>query len=151
MLEHIGEVANSPFIVPVAGCAMILGMSVASGWAEVQKRRVQSQERLAAIASGVPIPPTPEELAITHGKPTQSMVRRRANLRLAASILLASSAGLIAFFFFLSWILHERDVLCGAAAAIIPLAIGLGIWWDVAQQDKDIAKATENIVPNFGD
>ncbi len=133
------NVADSPFIVPVAGCAMILGMAVASSWSEVRKRQIRSQERLTAIAHGVTLPPTEEELAIIHGKPTQSLVRRRANLRLAANILLAGSAGIALFFVVLAAILQVRPVLCGAAAALIPLAIGLGIWWDVRKQDEDFA------------
>src|SRR5579875_2121588 len=88
----------SPFIIPVAGCAMVLGIVVAGVWSGVRTREIQSRERLEAIARGVPIPPTPEELAITHGKPSASVARRRANIRLTGIVLLATAVGLIAFF-----------------------------------------------------
>src|SRR5580698_10490128 len=86
---------NSPFIVPVAGCLMILGIVATSMWAGVRSREMQSRERLEAIARGVPIPPTPEELAMTHGRPTLDLRRRRANIRLAGVVLLATAVGLI--------------------------------------------------------
>ncbi|MES2389994.1 MAG: hypothetical protein V4555_00025, partial [Acidobacteriota bacterium] len=60
---------QSPFIVPVAGCVMILGIVVAGIWSSIRQREMQSQERLAAIAKGMPLPPTTEELAIIHGRP----------------------------------------------------------------------------------
>ena len=69
-LAMFGVDWNSPFIIPVAGCAMVLGIVIAGIWSGVRQREIQSRERLEAIARGVPIPPTPEELAITHGRPT---------------------------------------------------------------------------------
>lgn len=129
---------NSPFIVPVAGCLMILGIVLGGVWSGVRNREIQSRERLEAIARGVPIPPTPEELAITHGRPTSDLRRRRANIRLAGVVLLASAAGLILFFIALATVLQERDVLCGAAAALIPLAIGVGFLIDTRIQTHEM-------------
>lgn len=129
---------NSPFIVPVAGCLMILGIVLGGVWSGVRNREIQSRERLEAIARGVPIPPTPEELAITHGRPTSDLRRRRANIRLAGVVLLASAAGLILFFIALASVLQERDVLCGAAAALIPAAIGVGFLIDTRIQTQEM-------------
>lgn len=129
---------NSPFIVPVAGCIMILGIVVAGIWSGIRQREIQSRERLEAIARGVPIPPTPEELAITHGRPTADLRRRRANIRLTGVVLLASAAGLILFFLGLAAVLQERDVLCGAAVGLIPLAIGLGFLIDTKIQTREM-------------
>jgi len=129
---------NSPFIVPVAGCLMILGIVLGGVWSGVRNREIQSRERLEAIARGVPIPPTPEELAITHGRPTADLRRRRANIRLAGVVLLASAAGIILFFIALAAVLQERDVLCGAAAGLIPLAIGCGFLIDTKIQTKEM-------------
>lgn len=129
---------NSPFIVPVAGCLMILGIVLGGVWSGVRNREIQSRERLEAIARGVPIPPTPEELAITHGRPTSDLRRRRANIRLAGVVLLASAAGIILFFIALAAVLQERAVLCGAAAGLIPLAIGCGFLIDTKIQTKEM-------------
>jgi hypothetical protein len=128
----------SPFIVPVAGCLMILGIVATSVWAGVRQREIQSRERLEAIARGVPIPPTPDELAITHGRPTLDLRRRRANIRLAGVVLIASAVGLILFFVGLAAVLQERDVLCGAAVGLIPLAIGCGFLIDTKIQTREM-------------
>jgi hypothetical protein len=138
MSSAAGDVAFSPFIVPVAGCLMILGIVVAGIWSGVRQREIQSRERLEAIARGVPIPPTPEELAITHGRPTADLRRRRANIRLTGVVLLASAVGLILFFLGLAAVLQERAVLCGAAVGLIPLAIGLGFLIDTKIQTREM-------------
>src|SRR5882762_5610325 len=96
---------DSPFSVPVAGCVMILGIVVAGIWSSIRTREIQSHERLAAIAKGVPVPPTLEELALMHGKPTADTKRRRANTRRVGIILLGSAAGLILFFIALATVL----------------------------------------------
>jgi hypothetical protein len=134
--------ANSPFIVPVAGCAMILGIVIAGNWSGVRRREMQSRERLEAIARGVTPPPTVEELALIHGKPSTDQVRRRANIRLTGIVLLCCAAGLIAFFVVLAAILQVREVLSGAAAALVPLALGLGFLIDTRIQSREIDDAS---------
>jgi len=144
MLEALGMFGvdwASPFIVPVAGCAMVLGIVIAGIWSGIRNREIQSRERLEAIARGVPIPPTPEELAITHGKPAASLTRRRANIRLAGIVLLATAVGLILFFCGLAAVLQERDVLCGAAVGLIPAAIGVGFLIDTKIQTREMEEA----------
>jgi hypothetical protein len=133
-----GDAVFSPFIVPVAGCAMILGIVGFSMWSSVRNREIQSRERLEAIARGVPVPPTPEELAIMHGRPTTDLKRRRANIRLTGVVLLASAVGIILFFVALAAVLQERNVLCGAAVGLIPLAIGGGFLIDTKIQSREI-------------
>jgi hypothetical protein len=141
LLLHDGSAIESPFIVPVAGCVMILGIVLGGIWSGIRNREIQSQERLAAIAKGVPVPPTVEELAIMHGKPTSDLKRRRANIRLAGIILLGAAAGLIVFFIALAAILRERDVLAGAAVGLVPLGIGLAFMIDTRIQSREIDEA----------
>ncbi|MEO6923113.1 MAG: DUF6249 domain-containing protein [Bryocella sp.] len=134
---------DSPFIVPVAGCAMILGIVVAGNWSSVRTREIRSRERLECIARGMTPPPTIEELALQNpGRATGSLARRRANLRLTGVVLLASAAGLILFFVALAAIVQSRAVLSGAAVGLIPLAIGLGFLIDTKIQSKEIDEAT---------
>ncbi len=135
------DIAFSPFIVPVAGCCMILGIVVAGIWSGIRNREIQSTERLAAIAKGVPVPPTAEELAIMHGKPTADATRRRGNVRLAGTILVIGAFGLVAFFLVLAAVLRERDVLCGAAVGLIPLGIGIALLVDARTQTREIEEA----------
>jgi hypothetical protein len=135
---------DSPFVVPVAGCFMVLGIVVAGVFSGIRNREMQSNERLAAIAKGVPIPPTTEELAIMHGKPSIDATRRRANIRLGGIILVFTAIGLMAFFGALAAILQQRDVLCGLAVGLIPLGIGLGMLYDVHIQSREISDRADS-------
>jgi hypothetical protein len=141
LLSGADGIAFSPFIVPVAGCIMILGIVLGGIWSGIRTREMQSQERLAAIARGVPIPPTPAELAIMHGKSNTDAKRRRDNIRLTATILLYGSAGIFLFFVVLSMVLQVKPVLCAAAAALIPAGLGLAFWVDARRQTAELAEA----------
>ena len=138
LYESAGEIANSPFIVPVAGCLMILGIVLASYWSNVRKRQIESEERLAAIARGVPPPPTQEELALSQNRPTPNAIRRRANIRLAGIILVAGAVGTALFFIILWAVIGERDILSGVACALIPFGIGAGFLIDTHIQTREI-------------
>ncbi len=140
--SSFGDAANSPFIVPVAGCLMILGIVIAGNWSSNRKRELESQERLAAIAKGIVPPPTAAELAFSQGRPAMSLVRRRANIRLTGIVLIASAVGIVLFFLALAAILQERDVLCGAACGLIPLGVGVGFLIDTRIQSREIDEST---------
>jgi hypothetical protein len=140
-LSSLGEIANSPFIVPVAGCAMIACIVIAGNAAGTRKRELESQERLA-IAKGLVPPPTREELEITRARPMSNGDRRYGNIRLTGIILVSGAIGITAFFCILSWILGERDVLCGAACGLIPLGIGVGFLIDANLQKKNLSTPT---------
>ncbi|MGA7158961.1 MAG: DUF6249 domain-containing protein [Acidobacteriaceae bacterium] len=148
LLESLGESVNSPFIVPVAGCLMVLGIVAVSMWASSRKREIESQERLAAIAKGITPPPTADELALTQSRPIPSAYRRRANIRLAGIVLIGASAGIVLFFIALSAILQERDVLCGAACGLVPLGIGVGFLIDTRIQSREIDEASTTNTPH---
>jgi hypothetical protein len=137
-LESYGDVANSPFIVPVAGCAMIAAIVWAANWSSARKRQIESEERLAAIARGIPIPPTQEEIAASRNRPAPDALRRRGNVRRGGIVLISSAVGLMLFFFALAAILNERDVLCGVACGLIPLGIGVGLLIDARIQSREI-------------
>jgi hypothetical protein len=145
VLASFSDSITSPFIVPVAGCAMILGIVIAGIWSGIRTREIQSRERLEAIARGVPIPPTPEELAITHGRPSANLSRRRANIRLTGVVLVASAVGIVLFFITLAAVLQERDVLSGAAVGLVPLAIGVGFLIDTRIQTQEMEETAANL------
>ena len=140
--ESAGDIAASPFIVPVAGCIMILGIVVAGNWSSARKREMESQERLAAIAKGLVPPPTAAEIALTQApRAATSAIRRRANIRLAG-IILISSAVAIALFFTVLWAVErDRDILSGVACALIPFGIGVGFLIDARIQSREIEDA----------
>jgi hypothetical protein len=140
--SNFSEPFNSPFIVPVASFIMVLGIVAVGAWSNARKRELESQERLAAIAKGLVLPPTAAEIAATQGRPAVSLVRRRANIRLAGIVLLGAAGGIALFFIALASILHERDVLCGAACALIPFGIGVGFLIDTRIQSREIDEST---------
>ena len=144
----ISDAFHSPFIVPVASFVMILGIVAVGAWANARKREIEGQERLAAIAKGLPPPPTAAELALTQNRPSTSLIRRRANIRLTGIVLLGSAAGIILFFVALAVILQERDVLCGAACGLIPFGIGVGFLIDTRIQSREIDEATPHQAPH---
>lgn len=133
---------NSPFVVPVALFIMVLGIVIATRIAEYQKRRLQSEERLAAIARGIPLPPEPLPEPISN----EAAQRRSARgLRTAAIVLIAVSLGTAAFAFLLVWILQNRQIYSLAAVAVIPLAIGIGLFVDYRLQMRELDRISAEL------
>jgi len=133
---------TSPFIVPVAGCA-VGAIAIVSGiWFEAQKRTLRSQERMTMIARGIPI----EEVEKLLGKgdeeklPTRDPLRSLGNARRTAIVLVSVGLGLVLFFVTLTTILQERAILAGAAAGLIPLAIGVGFFIDYNLQKRELSR-----------
>jgi Domain of unknown function (DUF6249) len=127
--------AASPFIVPVAAFAMVLGIVSVNTISGYQTRRLQSEERLAAIAKGLPIPePRPEPI------PVVDQHRRARGLRTGGIVCVAVGLGLSLFGFALTWIVQEHDVLVVAATGVIPLAVGVGLLVDYAFQKRDLER-----------
>src|SRR5271157_5197044 len=110
--------ASSPFIIPVAAFAMVLGIIIVNAISGYHTRRLQSEERMAAIAKGLPIPePSPEPI------PVVDQHRRARGLRTGGIVCIPVGTGLAIFSFALTWITQEHDVLAVAAAGLIPLAV----------------------------
>ena len=140
----LNDFMNSPFVVPVAGCFMILGIVAVSVWSGTRHREMESQERLAAIAKGLVPPPTQAELAATNafqGRPAVNAVRRRTLNRTGALVLIGTGVGIILTCALIAYIVGERDVLCGSAAGLIPLGIGVGLLIDSQLQAREIEAA----------
>jgi hypothetical protein len=127
------EWAHSPFVVPVAAFAMVLGIIIVNTISGYHTRRLQSEERLAAIAKGIPIPdPTPEPI------PVVDQHRRARGLRTGGIVCTSVGIGLALFGFALTWIVGEHEVLAVSASGIIPLAVGIGLLVDYAFQKRDL-------------
>jgi hypothetical protein len=132
----------SPFIVPVAGCLVGAVAIVAGIWFEAQKRMLRSQERMTMLSRGVPI----EEIEKLMGpgeeeKPTpKDPLRSLGNARRTGIVLVSVGVGLVLFFLTLATILQVREVLSGAAAGIIPLAIGMGFFVDYNLQKRELSR-----------
>ena len=141
MLSSAGDAFQSSYVVPVAGCAMIACIVISAQASANRKRQIESQERLAAIARGVPVPPTLEEIELSRNRPAPDTLRRRANIRLAGIILVASALCLALFFVILWAVLREREILSGVACALIPFGIGAGLLIDARIQTREIEES----------
>ena len=137
---------NSPFIVPVAAFALVLGIIIVVNITNYHTRRLKSEERMAAIAKGIPLPPEPQqdlaelvELA-NRRNPSDPLIlaQRGRGLRTGGIACVSVGVGMALFAFALAWILQEHDVLAVAAAGLIPLAIGIGLLIDYALRVKTL-------------
>jgi hypothetical protein len=99
--------------------AVILGMGVPLGalYTYYRVRKLRSEERLAAIARGAAIPVEPE-------------LNQAARSRRAGILLVSGAIGYIAAFGLIAQIQADRDVWTAAVLGIIPLAVGIGYFFD---------------------
>jgi len=131
----------SPFIVPVAGCA-VGAIAIVSGiWFEAQQRRNKAEQRMAMIARGIPIAEIEKLLGSgDEEKRVRDPLRSLGNARRTGVVLVSVGLGLALFFITLSIIVSERDVLAGAAVGIIPLVIGIGFFIDYNLQKRELSR-----------
>ena len=139
----------SPYVVPVAGTIMVFGIVAVNKFSDFNTRRLQSEERMAAIAKGMPIPEPPVPVREVN---QINLHLRMANVRRGGLVLVAAGIGISIFFIVLAWIVQERDVLAGAAAGIIPFFIGVGLLIDARAQAREIALTPTPYPPSsYGD
>ncbi len=149
-LDGLATVFNSPFIIPVAGCVMILGMSAASMWAKVRSEEIKSHERLARIAQGLPVetpgttaPVSAMESVFGNAAAATPRIDRMndgGKARRAGVVLVSIGLGLFLFFAALAAIVRVREVLAGGAAGILPLAIGIGFLVDARMKKTEFER-----------
>jgi hypothetical protein len=131
---------DSAFVVPVAGCLMILGLGLFGIYSEIDQRRVRSQERMTLLARGMSIEDIERLQRQVQNEDASDPVRTLNNIRRTAMILFGSGGGIILFGLLLAVILQIRVLLIVPAAGLIPLAIGLGFWVDYKMQARDLAR-----------
>jgi hypothetical protein len=138
----MGNFVFSPFIVPVAGCLVAVVAIVSGIWLDGHKRRIKSEERIAMISRGVPLAEIEKMLGAGNEEkpPVKDPLRSLGNARRTGIVLVSVGAGLILFFLVLTAILHVREVLSGAAAGLIPLAIGVGFFIDYNLQKRELSR-----------
>lgn len=127
---------NSPFSVPVAVFAMILGIVIVVNIYNYHVRKLKSEERMAAIAKGLPLPPETDLDYAGRGERNGGSAMTARGLRTGGIICVSVGVGLALFSFFLTWIVQEHDVLAVAAAGLIPLAVGVGLLIDYALRTR---------------
>ena len=133
---------NSPFIVPIGAFAMTLGIVIAGVISHSHNRRLKAEQRIAMVQRGMPVHEIERLLGTREeeDKPVKDPMRSLGNARRAAIVLISTGVGFMAFFLVLSMILHVREVLSGAAAGLIPFAIGVGFFIDYSLQKRELSR-----------
>jgi hypothetical protein len=133
----------TPFIVPIGAFAVAIVAIVAGIWSDAHNKRIKADQRMAMIARGMSL----AEIEQFLGKPGEDMLnppkdplRSLGNARRAGIVLVSVGLGLILFFLMLAWILRVHEVLSGAAAGLIPLAIGIGFFVDYKLQKRELTR-----------
>jgi Flp pilus assembly protein TadB len=130
----------SPFVVPVAGCLMILGLGIAGIYSEMDQRRLRSQERMTLLARGMSVDDIERMQRQAANDDAVDPLRTLNNIRRTAMILLACGLGIVVFGLLLAVILQIRVLLIVPAAGLIPFAIGIGFFVDYKMQARDLAR-----------
>ena len=133
---------DSPFIVPVAGCVMILGLGVSGIYSEMRGKELRSQERLTLLNRGIPLAEVERIMSTVQEqeKKVRDPLRSLANARRTAIVLLSVGVGLALFGALLALIVQQREVLVVSAVGVINLAIGAGFLVDYVMQKRELAR-----------
>lgn len=111
--------------IGLVAVVMVLGIPVAALYTFYRIRKLKTEEKLAAIARGVPVPMEPELSQIARS-------RRSGILLVATALGYTATFAMIARF--------EHDAWIAASFGIIPFAIGIGFFIDALMVKHD-AKA----------
>jgi hypothetical protein len=132
----------SPFVIPVAGILVAIVAIISGIWLDGHKRRLKSEERIAMISRGVPLADIEKMLGTGDEEkpPAKDPLRSLSNARRAGIVLVSVGVGLILFFLVLTAVVQVREVLSGAAAGLIPLAIGVGFFIDYNLQKRELSR-----------
>ncbi|MEZ2346084.1 DUF6249 domain-containing protein [Terriglobus sp. RCC_193] len=133
---------DSPFVVPVAGCVMILGLGVAGIYSEIRNKELRSQERVAMLQRGVPLADIERMMVqnVENEKRVRDPLRSLAIARRTAMVLLSAGVGLVAFGVMLDLILQVRETLVVCGVGVINLCIGLGFLIDYNMQKRELSR-----------
>ncbi|WP_245536478.1 DUF6249 domain-containing protein [Terriglobus saanensis] len=104
--------------------------------------KMRAEQRMAMIARGMSVDDIDRLLGKSEddNRPVRDPLRSLANARRTAIVLISIGIGLIGFFLLLTWILGVHNVLAGAAAGVIPFAIGVGFLIDYNLQKRELSR-----------
>jgi hypothetical protein len=124
---------------------------IAGARQQALKQRIRAEQQMALIARGVP--PAEIDAYLRNAAPgdeegrVKDPMRSLGNARRTAMVLVSIGCGLTVFFLiFGSVMLSHVDREAGwaliacAAAGLIPLAIGVGFWFDYRLQMREMAR-----------
>lgn len=135
----------NPLIIPI-GAFVVAIIAIVSGIAgQAHARKIKADQRMAMVARGMSIPEIERLLGGREdddrpvGAPRDPL-RSLGTARRIGIILVSSGVGLILFFFALTVIIGERNIMAGGAVGLIPLAIGIGFFIDYNLQKRELAR-----------
>ena len=143
------EIFHSPLIIPLGGFVVAIVAIVSGIWSDAQNKRIRADQRMAMLARGMSIDDIERVLGQVREeeRPPKDPLRSLSNARRTGIVLVSSGIGLIVFFITLTIIVRERNVLAGAAAGLIPLAIGIGFFVDYNLQKRELSRFGMEIEP----
>jgi len=133
---------NSPFIVPLGAFVVAIVAIISGIISQAHTSRIKAEQRTAMLARGMSVTEI-EQLLGKRGddeKTVKDPMRSLGNARRTAIVLCSSGIGLMVFFFALTVILREREILAGAAIGFIPLCIGIGFFIDYHLQKREMSR-----------
>lgn len=133
----------SPLLIPLGAFLVAIVAIVAGIWLDGHRRRLNAEQRMAMVARGVPIAEIERLLGTSDDeakRPPKDPLRSLGNARRTGIVLVSVGVGLILFFLVLTAILRVHEVLAGAAAGLIPLAIGAGFFIDYHLQKRELSR-----------
>ncbi len=129
-------------MIPLGAFVVAIVAVVAGIWSQAHAVRVKAEQRMAMLARGMSI--TDIEQLLGSGqdekKAPKDPLRSLGNARRAGIVLVSTGAGLMLFFFALTAIIGEHEILSGAAVGLIPLAIGIGFFIDYHLQKRELSR-----------
>jgi hypothetical protein len=136
------QIFNSPILIPLGGLLVGIVAIVAGIWSAAHQTRIKADQRMAMLARGMSVAEIEQLLGSgeEEKKAPKDPLRSLGNARRTGIVLVSVGIGLIAFFLILTAILQVRAVLSGAAAGLIPLAIGIGFFIDYNLQKRELSR-----------
>jgi hypothetical protein len=134
----------TPFIVPLGAFMVAIVAIVAGIWSDANAKRLKADQRMAMIARGMSV----AEMEQVLGKPGEILDEKRlkdplrslGNARRTGIVLVSAGIGIVLFFVVLEVVIGVREILSGAAAGLIPLAIGIGFFIDYQLQKRELSR-----------
>ena len=136
------HVFDTPFIIPLGAFVVAIVAIVSGIWSDAHTKRIRADQRMAMLARGMSIEDIEKVLgkAREEERAPKDPLRSLSNARRAGIVLVSSGLGIILFFVTLKLILGDREILAGAAAGLIPLAIGIGFFVDYNLQKRELSR-----------
>jgi hypothetical protein len=136
------EVFTHPLIIPLGAFVVAIVAIISGIWMQAHATRIKADQRMAMLARGMSVADI-ERLIGTkeeEQRPPKDPLRSLGNARRAGIVLVSSGTGIMLFFFALTAIIGEHEILSGAAVGLIPLAIGIGFFIDYNLQKRELSR-----------